>query len=112
MVGIGAVLLQEHNEVKFLVAYGSKKLLSRETRYSVIERECIALVWGKKKIPDVFVWHRISGRDRPLPAHLHAEHETDKQQSDEVGGELTALSFQNSSHKRYSKHRSRLHKHG
>ena len=42
-VGIGAVLMQE------TIAYASKKLLPRETRYSVIERECLALVWGIKK---------------------------------------------------------------
>ena len=48
-VDIGTVLLQEHNEVKFPVAYASKKLLRRETRYSVIERECLALVWGIKR---------------------------------------------------------------
>ena len=48
-VGIGAVLMQETNEIKFPIAYASKKLLPRETRYSVIERECLALVWGIKK---------------------------------------------------------------
>ena len=48
-VGIGAVLMQETNEIKFPIVYASKKLLPRETRYSVIERECLALVWGIKK---------------------------------------------------------------
>ena len=48
-VGMGAVLLQEVDDVKFPVAYASKKLLPRECRYSVIERECLALVWGIKK---------------------------------------------------------------
>ena len=46
---IGVVLMQETNEIKFPIAYASKKLLPRETRYSVIERECLALVWGIKK---------------------------------------------------------------
>ena len=36
--GIGAVLLQESNRVVSPVAYASKKLLPRETRYSVIKR--------------------------------------------------------------------------
>ena len=40
-VGIGAVLMQETNEIKFPIAYASKKLLPRETRYSVIERESV-----------------------------------------------------------------------
>ena len=48
-VGIGAVLLQELENVRFPVAYASKKLLSRERAYAVIERECLAIVWGIKK---------------------------------------------------------------
>ena len=48
-VGIGAVLLQEQNGVKFPVAYASKKLLPRETRYSAKERESLDLVWGTKR---------------------------------------------------------------
>ena len=47
--GIGAVLLQESEGVAFPVAHASKKLLPRETRYSVIERECLALVLGIRK---------------------------------------------------------------
>ena len=47
--GIGAVLLQDYDGEKFPVAYASKKLLSRERAYSVIERECLALVWAIKK---------------------------------------------------------------
>ena len=39
-----AVLMHETNEIKFHIAYASKKLLPRETRYSVIEKECLALV--------------------------------------------------------------------
>ena len=48
-VGIGAVLLQEKGEYKLPVAYASKKLLDRETQYSVIEKECYAIVWAVKK---------------------------------------------------------------
>ena len=48
--GIGAVLLQEHGEYKRPVSYASKKLLDREKRYSVIEKECYAIVWAVKKI--------------------------------------------------------------
>jgi hypothetical protein len=47
--GIGAVLLQDYNGDKYPVAYASKKLLPRERAYSVIERECLALVWAIKK---------------------------------------------------------------
>ena len=49
---IGAVLLQEHHGEVFPVAYASKKLLQREINYmySVIERECLAVVWGIRKL--------------------------------------------------------------
>ena len=40
----GAVLMHVTNEIKFPIAYASKKLLPRETRCSVIEKECLALV--------------------------------------------------------------------
>ena len=47
--GLGAVLMQEHEGMLFPVAYSSKKLLPREQNYSVIERECLAVVWAIDK---------------------------------------------------------------
>ena len=47
--GLGAVLLQKHEDEVFPVAYASKKLLAREVNYSVIERECLAVVWAIRK---------------------------------------------------------------
>lgn len=47
--GIGAILLQEHDDNVFPVAFASKKLLPREANYSVMERECLAVVWAIKK---------------------------------------------------------------
>lgn len=47
--GLGAILLQEYDGVKFPVAYASKKLSERERAFSTVERECLALVWGIKK---------------------------------------------------------------
>ena len=47
--GIGAVLLQDYLGTKFPVSYASRKLLDRETRYSVIEKECLGIVWGIQK---------------------------------------------------------------
>ena len=41
--------MQDHDGEKFPVSYASKKLLPRERAYSVIERECLALVWAIKK---------------------------------------------------------------
>ena len=47
--GIGAVLLQIHEGEKFPVAYASKKLLPREKTYSVMEKECLAIIWSLRK---------------------------------------------------------------
>ena len=42
--GIGAVLSQyDHDGMEHLVAFYSRKLLPRETRYSTVEKECLAI---------------------------------------------------------------------
>jgi hypothetical protein len=56
-VGLGALLKQEHDGKMFPIAYASKKLLEREKHYSVIERECLSIVWAIDKF-DFF----LSGR--------------------------------------------------
>jgi len=48
-VGIGCVLMQNYEGVNHPVAYASRKLLEREQRYSVEERECLAIMWGIEK---------------------------------------------------------------
>ena len=48
-VGIGAVLLQCHEDELFPVQYASRKLHTRERAYPIIERECLAIVWAVKK---------------------------------------------------------------
>ena len=48
--GIGAVLLQCHEDVYFPVAYASKKLSSAQQKYAVIERECLAIIWALEKL--------------------------------------------------------------
>ena len=55
--GVGAVLLQEHDGKKFPVAYASKKLSTHERGYSVIERECLGIVWALEKF-QVYLYGR------------------------------------------------------
>ena len=47
--GVGAVLMQSHDGTLFPAAFASKKLSDRERKYSTMERECLAVVWGVKK---------------------------------------------------------------
>ncbi len=56
-VGLGAILLQEHEGSTLSIAYASKKSLPREQNYSVVESECLAIVGGK--IPQIPVWEGI-----------------------------------------------------
>ena len=48
-VGVAAVLLQENREKLYLVGYASKKLKLAEAKYPVIEKECLAVVWGIRR---------------------------------------------------------------
>ena len=52
-IGIGAVLLQEDSAgEKRPIAFASRKLQPRESRFSTIERECLAIVWGITKFQE------------------------------------------------------------
>ena len=57
-VGLGAVLLQYHEDIPKPVAFASYKLLDRETRYSTVERECLGIVWGIERFK-----HYLYGRN-------------------------------------------------
>ena len=48
-VALGAVLLQRHSDTLFPTAYASKVLSSAQKAYSVIERECLSIVWALDK---------------------------------------------------------------
>ena len=48
-VGMGATLLQRRDDQIFPVAYASRKLVDRERGYSVMDRECLGIVWGIKR---------------------------------------------------------------
>ena len=44
--GLGAVLLQDVDDVLRPVAYASRCLLDREQRYATVERECLGIIWA------------------------------------------------------------------
>lgn len=56
--GLGGVLLQNKDDTLRPVCYVSRKLLDRETRYSTIERECLAIVWVVSKLQR-YLWGRV-----------------------------------------------------
>ena len=47
--GVGAVLLQDFDSEKFPIAFASKKLTKCQKAYSVMERECLAVIWAVRK---------------------------------------------------------------
>ena len=48
--GLGCVLLQMRDGSLRPCRFHSRKLFPRETRYAVIEREALAIVWGLQKL--------------------------------------------------------------
>ena len=45
-VGLGAILIQEQNGTKRVVAYASRSLTEVERRYSQTKKEALGLVWA------------------------------------------------------------------
>lgn len=73
---LGVVLMQQHGKALHPVAYVSRKLLPRETAYSTIERECLALVWAVQEF-HVFLYGKaftVQTDHQPLEYIYTAKH--------------------------------------
>lgn len=73
---LGAMLMQEHDGHLHPIGYASRKLLSRESAYSTIERECLALVWGVQKF-SLYLYGRpflVQTDHQPLQYISQAKH--------------------------------------
>ena len=78
--GLGAMLCQRFDDGIFPVSYASRKLLTRETKYSVMERECLALVWAVKKY-GVFLYGKefvLQTDHKPLLWLKQTKYESDR----------------------------------
>ena len=53
--GIGCTLLQRRDDILKPCRFNSRKLLPRESKYAIIERECLAIVWGLQKLARFFI---------------------------------------------------------
>ena len=74
-VGVAAVLLQENEERLYPVRYASKKLSPAESKYQIVENECLAVVWliRRFKLLHVSGWQEIHTPDRPQTPEVPKE---------------------------------------
>ena len=56
-LGVGAVLLQEYDGIKYPLAFYSRKFLEQHKRYSIIEKECLAIIWSVQKF-EIYLYGR------------------------------------------------------
>lgn len=57
--GVGAVWMQVHDGKKYPVAYASSKLIEKEHRYLVIEKECLAIVVAPLQKFQAYLYGRL-----------------------------------------------------
>ena len=57
---IGAMLAQEgEGKADHAVHYLSKKLLSHESNYSLVEKTCLTMIWATKKLQHYFQSYQV-----------------------------------------------------
>ena len=79
-VGIGAVLSQQYGEDYLPVTYASRKLLPRERKYAVMEKECLAIVYAMEKF-DEYLYGRefeLQTDHQPLVSMNHSRVANDR----------------------------------
>ena len=79
-VGVAAVLLQENDGKLYPVGYASKKLNLTEARYPIIEKECLAVVWGIKRFKLYLAGRRFTLKTdhKPLKYLKDASYQNDR----------------------------------
>ena len=79
-VCVAAVLLQENDGKLYPVGYASKKLNLTEARYPIIEKECLAVVWGIKRFKLYLAGRRFTLQTdhKPLKYLKDASYQNDR----------------------------------
>ena len=79
-VGVADVLLQENDGKLYPVGYASKKLNLTEARYPIIEKECLAVVWGIKRFKLYLAGRRFTLQTdhKPLKYLKEASYQNDR----------------------------------
>ena len=79
-VGVAAALLQENDGKLYPVGYASKKLNLTEDRYPIIEKDCLAVVWGIKRFKLYLAGRRFTLQTdhKPLKYLKDASYQNDR----------------------------------
>ena len=79
-IRVAAVLLQENKGKLYPVGYANKKLSLAEVKYSIIEKVCLAVVWGIRRFKLYLAGKRftLQTNHKPLKYLKHAAYQNDR----------------------------------